>query len=134
MKREFNIVRRQWIITLASSPIFGFLTSAKSMFGPHYHFANFITKMLNDRANAKHIGELYLQDNPQEANMKKILTILFQQDPMLETLTKENNIEAHNRIKILQKDDFKKENIVSIDGWILSLSEARLCALTTFIT
>ncbi len=133
MRREINMIRRKWIITLASSPIISLVTSAKGAFNSYYQHAEFISEILKNRADAEYIGLLYLNDNPQEASMKKLITTLFETDPTLEKLIKKNSTEAYNHLKIMQKTDFKNEYLVNVDGWILSRTEARLCAITTFI-
>lgn len=67
------------------------------------------------------IGELYLKQFPNENNERKLVSLLTVRD-----------FSDSNKIKIVQQqitNDFKSGETIIIDGWILSKTEARQCAL-----
>jgi hypothetical protein len=68
------------------------------------------------------IGKSFLQQFPDEDSKGKLTEILSKQlttnpDKIVEILNQEI------------KDDFKNDRIVMLDGWIVSVTEARQCAL-----
>lgn len=67
------------------------------------------------------IGELYLKQVPDENNERKLVSLL----PISHT-------SDNNTIEILQQqitDDYISGETIIVDGWILSKTEARQCAL-----
>ena len=67
------------------------------------------------------IGELYLKQVPDENNERKLVSLL----PISDT-------SDNNTIEILQQqitDDYISGETIIVDGWILSKTEARQCAL-----
>lgn len=68
------------------------------------------------------IGKIYREQYPDENNERKLVKFLSNSNPSVISST----------IEYLQKkiqDDFKADRTVIIDGWILSVTEARQCAL-----
>ena len=71
------------------------------------------------------IGELYLKQVPDENNERKLVSLL----PISDT-------SDNNTIEILQQqitDDYISGETIIVDGWILSKTEARQCALYSLI-
>jgi tRNA G26 N,N-dimethylase Trm1 len=85
---------------------------------------------LADVKTIKKAGIAYRKANPNEDN-KKALTVLL--------LTKSNLSDSFDARAIQRflddevENDFKAGEIVTINGWVLSLTEARQCALFSII-
>lgn len=75
-----------------------------------------------DKQTIKIIGSKYLLHSPNENN-KQILKHLILVDKSI------NNSNLEKALKDQIKKDFETENIVIINGWILSITEVRQCAL-----
>lgn len=82
----------------------GLLTSARRLSG-----------IFNNRASARAIGRRYLSAYPQEADLNLLVSRLSLSD-----------------LGLQNQKDFAEGRTVVVDGWILGLTEARLCGLTTF--
>jgi hypothetical protein len=72
----------------------------------------------------KDLGREYLRKNPKE-NEKDVLAKLIYDDYP----NKISNSKLNSLIKDKIKSDFETQNIVTLNGWILSITEARQCAL-----
>lgn len=82
----------------------------------------------------EYLGELYKKSNPEESKYDVLISLLVS-----ETFEGEGNkvkgIKAIQKmLKLKIRNDFENNNIVVLDGWILSRTEARQCALFTLIS
>jgi len=87
-----------------------------------------ILSLLCDRSTIEMLGCTYLKLKPAERNdtvLKQLLlgTSLGGQDMP--------TIESHIEKRI--KNDFDADNIVVVEGWVLSITEARQCAFYSII-
>ena len=74
-----------------------------------------------DNESIIEIGKLYLKQVPNENSERKLVSIL----PV-------GDFSDNNTVEIIQQqitDDYKSGATIIIDGWILSKTEARQCAL-----
>jgi len=71
------------------------------------------------------IGENYRKKFPSEDSERSLVKVL--------STNINDDISAITALKKRIKYDFKKGNTVMIDGWILSVTEARQCALFSII-
>ena len=133
MKQGLNKIRRQLLITLGALPITSWMKSSWSAKSQDLELAHSLTYVLTDLSSAQFIGALYIEAIPEEGNLKQLLNCVRHTDPELITHAQNNPTSLYKRIKFLQFNDFNEEHVVSIDGWVLSKTEARLCALTTFL-
>jgi|SRR5918994_1770378 hypothetical protein len=85
-----------------------------------------------DKHSARVIGLEYLRVAPREADaseLTKLICLGWNDDQI--------NRSGPEKIKALllhqQREDFEKRRIVKVQGWILSETEARLCALTALV-
>ena len=79
--------------------------------------------------SARVIGHAYLQVNPQEANS----TWLLNRITLDVAGCSGGDYEGDGLAALLQqgiRQDFADGNTVKLNGWILAITEARLCALT----
>jgi hypothetical protein len=73
-----------------------------------------------DAKMMKEIGQSYLKQFPREANKNTLVSRILE------------DLEATNQLKLVNQktqQDFKNRQTVLVDGWILSKTEARQCAL-----
>ena len=90
-----------------------------------------LPKLLSHTASARIVGREYLQGARHDANLSTFLESLLciaGYDPMNHTDLE--MFRQHVQIRI--RRDFEQARVIKIHGWILSLTEARLCALTAF--
>jgi hypothetical protein len=78
-----------------------------------------------DEKTILNIGNKYRSRVPKE-NTEQSLTEILKRE-----LSKNNNVIENLKLKI--KNDFQSHNTIMIDGWILSLTETRQCALFSII-
>jgi hypothetical protein len=88
-----------------------------------------LAALLRHRDSAQRVGREYLKARPQEACAAKLVTELTR-DLKLPTIS-DPDLRAHFNKR--SKADFRARRVVKLDGWILSETEARLCALTSLI-
>jgi len=80
----------------------------------------FLSNILDDKSILE-IGEQYLKLVPNENSERKLVSLL-----------QTNSSHEINTIQIVQQqitDDYKSGETIIIDGWILSKTEARQCAI-----
>jgi len=78
-----------------------------------------------DRDTIISVGTNYRKQLPEENNEKSLIKLLS-----------DNTNDDISAIEVLKKEiknDFEKGNTVMINGWILSVTEARQCALFSII-
>jgi hypothetical protein len=84
----------------------------------------------NLRSSATMVGLEYLRRNPQEGDLQQLMGDLFDDDLVL--MLRNNASVERDLNKSLEKkirEDFENGRVVSVQGWILSISEARFCAV-----
>ncbi len=81
--------------------------------------------------SVRRVGEAYLRLRPVESERKRLIAALFRD--LRKTC---NNVPAgdsashlNSELRALVEDDFASGRTVILDGWVLSESECRLCAL-----
>ena len=78
-----------------------------------------------DEATILKIGRQYRAIVPGENQKEKLTTLIL--DGKMQTITSDDGISEWIEEKI--QKDFEEEKMVIVDGWILSETEARQCAL-----
>jgi hypothetical protein len=84
--------------------------------------------------SAAWLGRLYLDGKPREADTALLVTLIgAARGPVLPPAspTTEEALRADLDERI--RNDFIYGNMVAVDGWLLSLTEARLCALVSLL-
>jgi hypothetical protein len=81
-----------------------------------------LAALFRHQASARVIGGTYLQQHPREKNVRHLLAGIAVSPASDRELT----IALQQRIR----QDYVEERVVKLEGWILSVTEARLCALT----
>jgi len=81
------------------------------------------------RPSATVIGLEYLRVNPHEGDLQQLIGDLFDDDLLL--MLRNNAPVERDLIKFVEKkirEDFENGRVVSVQGWVLSIVEARFCA------
>jgi hypothetical protein len=90
-----------------------------------------LTALFIHQESAQAIGHAYLQSNPREANIRTLENQIAQGIAggytLLATTSKP---EVSKLLTDRIRQDFATDQVVKVQGWILSITEARLCALT----
>jgi hypothetical protein len=82
--------------------------------------------IFGDPRDAERIGEAYLAQRPQEADPDFLVRTVY---AVAGRLSRLNGCEWRDRVSAAVRRDFAQGATVSLQGWILSTTEARLCAL-----
>lgn len=88
-----------------------------------------LDRFFSSKESAREIGRRYLALRPGEAGLNRLTTLIYR--------TPENRARLENADAELlrgflsrqQQEDFELERVVNVSGWILSETEARLCAI-----
>ncbi len=83
---------------------------------------------INDAATISQLGESYRKLVSNEAKAGKLVRLLLANaDGHL--VSQEDSVQLQNFLAQKIQNDYKTEKTVIVDGWILSVTEARQCAL-----
>lgn len=82
-------------------------------------------RLLDDASPARRLGRAYLDDNADERTEAALVRLV----PLDWSASAERFAEEARR---LVRSDFERGRVTRVGGWTLSVTEARLCALTTF--
>ena len=86
------------------------------------------------RESAKVIGSEYLRRVPQEANTRLLIDLICSCSAERRTELRQADVGTARRLlQLQQREDFEYGRIVNLQGWILSQTEVRLCALTALM-
>lgn len=94
----------------------------------------FVKVFAHDLQAARAVGKAYLRDIPQESNASILTDMILKSGTALMQrldVLSEKNLIAKLRSTITE--DFISGNTIQVDGWVLSRTEARLCALCTLL-
>lgn len=81
-----------------------------------------------DKKNIIAVGKKYIEDFPQENNKEQLTLLLTGEDSHPYS-------DEQLRLKLDKQclEDFITDNTIVVNGWVLSRTEARQCALFTFL-
>ncbi len=82
----------------------------------------------------RRVGEAYLSLRPAEADRDRLLSILGHdlQHSSITPPVEHSLADLTQRFEDMIKADFAANRTIILDGWVLSISECRLCALHVF--
>jgi hypothetical protein len=132
MKQKTSLHRRQFLaFALTASGALFAQASLSSWLRPQGALGAKLAGLFEHQESARIVGVEYLKKYPQEADARLL------QDRIAAGFAGGYTVLAHasdSAIRQLIEDrvrqDFETEQIVKLQGWILSVTEARLCALT----
>ena len=81
------------------------------------------------RQAAEEIGHHYIDDYPAEALEDALKDMIDRSLGEVGSLTSADQEQLAELVRLAIRRDFKAGRTVTIDGWMLSVTEARLCAL-----
>ena len=81
------------------------------------------------RKSAEVIGREYLMQSPDERNLDTLLDRLLDGGGRGAEFSVAGAGRRREMLRELTREDFARGRVVKVGGWILSLTEARLCAL-----
>jgi hypothetical protein len=123
MNRKKFILLSGGMLTAFAIPVvyhfFGKIKYPGSMAHP-----NSLTPIL-DNMELRELGRSYRRQVPDESGERDLSDLLLEDLP-------EDQSEQNAAVAALVKKDFDEGNTIEVDGWILSRTEARQCALFSF--
>ena len=85
--------------------------------------------LLRHRSSARNVGEAYLESTPSEAAVDRLVEAILAGLEDDAGALRRTRAELHDQIARRVEQDFAEEATVCLRGWILSRTEARMCAL-----
>jgi len=90
--------------------------------------------LLASKESAAIVGREYLRRVPGEANVELLLGSICSAWPGRGAELLETNTERLRALLPLQRrEDFEHGRVVNVGGWVLSATEARVCAMTAIV-
>jgi hypothetical protein len=88
----------------------------------------------HDPQAARAVGHAYLREAPQEYNVGIITEMILRSGTALtQRLDALSEKDLIAKLRNLITEDFTNGNTVQVEGWVLSRTEARLCALCALL-
>jgi hypothetical protein len=129
MSKEFRATRRHALQLLAATGVSGTPGILAADPAGSRRCCDFLTSIMQHRRSAAVIGRSYLRTFPADASLNRLLAGLAADGLAKVWLGSPMRLRAAVAHRI--RSDFLHRRTVKIDGWVLSLTEARLCALCT---
>ena len=93
-----------------------------------------LTCIFANQLSARVVGKAYLDKNQEEDSLSFLISKLVLETRTVELAYLTSGPRAYQELIMRAiKRDFDTDNSVRINGWILSRTEARLCALATYV-
>ena len=93
-----------------------------------------LTGVFVHKESAVFIGQKFLQNVPNEANITLLVDLIgLRQPDWRSRLARCDKKELQRIIIQQQKLDFEYDRIETIEGWVLSKTEVRLCAIASLL-
>jgi len=130
-----DIPRRSFVLGTASTglSLLGNPIDTRSADGAR-HLAKRLRALSRDPVSARFVGEAYAALFPQEMGAGLPELILSSLPPERRTAAVADDRALAAGLAARVRDDFAQGHTVTIDGWLLSRTEARLCALWRWVT
>jgi hypothetical protein len=90
-------------------------------------------QFFSHRESAQVIGRRYLALRPEEANLNRLTALIFRTPEHCARLENADTGQLRAILLNQQRADFARGRTIMIDGWILSETEVRLCALAAIL-
>jgi hypothetical protein len=93
-----------------------------------------LASVFYNRKSATVIGLEYLRSTPDEAAVRRLTDLICSRwQGRYDDIAHADTARIKELLLRQQREDFDQGRIVNVQGWILSETEARLCALTALI-
>jgi hypothetical protein len=87
-----------------------------------------LVRLLPHAESAARLGRRYLEDTPQEAHARRLIALIGTTPADMES-----DAALRERLQARIRQDFIDGATVTVDGWRLAVTEARLCALVSVL-
>jgi hypothetical protein len=134
-----NLPRRLFLQMLLSLHVYALSRPARSFARkdapkPFDPLPSKLANFFHHKQSAKKVGLEYLKIAPLEANIYLLSNLIcsYNEDYRATLL----HADSRKFRELLQQrlcNDFEQDRIVSVHGWILAVTEARICALTALL-
>jgi hypothetical protein len=88
-----------------------------------------VLALITSRRNIKLLGKTYVQLFPGESNYNVLFNLLTDKQSNSNMMYESDTKMIRSRLKTKITADFQNDRIMVLEGWVLSLTEARQCAL-----
>ena len=95
--------------------------------------SNRLNDLFTAKESARVVGRRYLQLFPHEADPHLLTRLICRSERRYARLTRVDGPTLRDVLARQQRQDFRNRRIVTIDGWMLSETEARLCAIAALV-
>jgi hypothetical protein len=93
-----------------------------------------LSRLFDDPDGARAVGAAYLAQAPAEADREQLLVLLTgDRVAAYRELAVADPAGLLERVRAQHREDFEAGRVASVAGWILSHTEARLCAVETVL-
>ena len=127
------MINRRSFLKLSVTPVaLPFLLNACAKEDPRFEKSlsfPIVLGQLCDSATLHQIGLRYRDEHREEDNKKKLRRLILQDYNGMARVEKNDPAAVLNHLSGKMEDDFRAGRVIKIDGWILSVTEARQCAL-----
>jgi hypothetical protein len=139
MNKDTAISRREFLkLTLAATVtvfVHSQLPGTQALqHAPQGLLATRLVAILAHRESANLIGAAYVQQYPQEADVRILLDRIVSSPAAGDLeLFKGTDQSLRELLDRMIREDFGVDRVVKLQGWILAMTEARLCALAALL-
>ena len=128
--------RKTFIITATATAAVavGVPVAYKKFFGKKHYSPLIMPEMLGkfcDEQTIRHIGKSYMKKFPAENTREKLTDLLLTDDTGKKTKSSDTDA-ISNLMSTKAQNDFAAYRLFDLEGWIVSVTEARQCALFSF--
>lgn len=135
MKLSHAMTRRSFLQLLAGLAALGWFQPLRALrrmraWSQPDPLAKHLTALFAHPASAAVVGRAYLRTAPMEADERRLVDLVCEGIPGGRAVVAAGDVgQLHNHIRQAQRRDFAQGRLARLDGWVLSQTEARLCAL-----
>lgn len=95
--------------------------------------ASRLGRLFSNGESARVIGQRYLDLAPGEANLERLMALICHSEENYARLAHTDTEQLRAMLLGQQRADFARGRTIMIDGWILSETEVRLCAVAAIV-
>ena len=135
-----EISRRHFLLDFTQLSLLAFLNpfmvfKDNKSIDKSYNLAKKLTALFRHKIYVSELGKEYLKFYHQEKDLDKLVNAVATSSKIIQNISPLSNLNKVRQSVLLQiKRDFETNETVQIHGWVLSLTEARLYALTYLIS
>ncbi len=135
MRQSRRSFVRSFLLTVVFSLIRpAFALSKLAELGTSQPLAGKLARFFVQKKNAGMVGLEYLRHVPEEADVDLLIDLICSFEvECREEITKADIRRCRELLVRQVREDFEQDRTVNVRGWILSETEARLCALAALI-